>query len=96
MKHQNEARHEQRKRKTQKVTSDHIQECLTLSEVQATVSVYKNMKSPGPDGVTTEMLTHVTIRELLKIYNHSWSFCTLPHIWREAIIIQISFDKRHT
>ena len=65
-----------------------MKECLTLSEVQAAVSQYTN-----------EMLTHVgnsAIRELLNIYNHSWSFRTLSHICREAIIIQISFDKRHT
>ena len=45
------------------------------------------------------MLTHVgnsAIWTLLRIYNHSWSFRILLHIWREAIIIPISFDKGHT
>ena len=28
--------------------------------------------------------------------NYSWSFPSLQHIWREAIIIPIYFDKRHT
>ena len=58
-----------------------------------------NKKSPGIDGFTNEMLTHVgnsAIWELLKNNNHIWSISTLPHIWREAIIIPISFDKRHT
>ena len=53
MKHQNEARHEQRKRKTQKVTSDHMKECLKLSDVHSTFS------QSGPDGATNEMLTHM-------------------------------------
>ena len=39
--------------------TDHRKECLTLSEVQATASPYKNKKSPRPDGVTNEILTHV-------------------------------------
>jgi len=42
------------------VTSDHLKECLTLSEVQATASQYKDKKSPGPDGVTNKMLTYVS------------------------------------
>ena len=44
------------------------------------------------------MLTHVgnsAIWKFLKIYNNSWSFRTLLHIWREAIIIPISFDTMH-
>ena len=57
MKHQHEAR---QKHGNQNVISVQMKECLILSEVQATVSQYKNMKSPGPDGVTTEMLTHVS------------------------------------
>ena len=44
MKQQNEARQKQGKRKTQKATSDHMKECLTLSEVQATVSQYKKQE----------------------------------------------------
>ena len=65
-------------------------ERVTLSEVQTAVRQYKNKKSPGPDGVTTEILTHVdnsAIWTLLKVYSHSWSFRTLIHIWREAIIL---------
>ena len=42
------------------MTSYPMKECLTLSEVQAAVSQYKkNKTSPGSDGVTHEMLTHV-------------------------------------
>ena len=60
MKHQKEARQKQGKRKTETVTSNHMKECLKLSEVHATVSQYTNKKSPGPDGVTNKMLTHVS------------------------------------
>ena len=86
-------------RDTLAASSDHMKECLTLSEVHTAINQYKNKKPLGRAGVTNEMLTHVgnsAIRELLNIYNHSWSFRTLSHICREAIIIQISFDKRHT
>jgi len=41
MKHQNDARLKQGKMKTQKVTSDHMKECITISEVQTVVSQYK-------------------------------------------------------
>jgi len=39
--------------------TDHMKKCLTLRDVQATVCQYNNKKSPRPDGVTNEMLTHV-------------------------------------
>jgi len=75
------------------VTSEHM-------SVQAAVSLYKktHKKSPGPDGVTNETWTYVANSAIgeLKIYNHSWSFRTLPYIWREAFILPISFDNRHT
>ena len=44
MKHQTEARQKQGKRKFQKVTSDHMKECLTLSDVQ-TAAVTQYQKS---------------------------------------------------
>ena len=53
MKHQKEARQKLGKRKTQKVTSDHMKECLKLSDVHSTFS------QSGPDGATNEMLTHM-------------------------------------
>jgi len=37
-----------------------MKECLTLSELQTTVSQNKNKKSRGPGGVTHEMLTYVS------------------------------------
>jgi len=71
MKHQSEARQKQGKMKTQNVKSDHMKVCLTLSEVQTAVSQYKHKKSPWPDGVTKEILTHLgssAIWKLLEIY----------------------------
>lgn len=53
---------------------------LTLSELQAALRQLNNKKSPGPDGVTNEMLTHLSNTAMYKIYNHSWSSCTMPQI----------------
>lgn len=87
-----EARREQRDRKTPKVTSECMDSRLTLHEVQAALRQLKTKKSPGPDGITNEMLTHLgntAMCKLLDIYNYSWKQGQLPQIWREATMIPI-------
>ena len=44
MKHQNEARQKQGKKKTQNVTSDHMKECLTQSDVQTNMNTPETVK----------------------------------------------------
>ena len=58
MKHPKEARQKQGKRKTPKVSSDHMKEWLKISDSQTAVSQSKK-RSPGLDGFTNEMLTQV-------------------------------------
>ena len=52
----------------------------------------KAKKSPGPDAITNEILTHLGNKatcKLLEIFNHYWATGTLPQTWREATVIPI-------
>ena len=53
MEHQREARREQGEEDSD-TKSDHIQECLTLSELQAAPPVEKKQEIARPDGVTNK------------------------------------------
>ena len=89
---QREARGEQRKRTKQSEGSDITNQCITLNEIQTALKKLKTKKSPGPDGITNEMLKHlgnVAVLKLLAIFNHSWTTGTLAQIWREAIMIPV-------
>ena len=89
---QREARREQRERKTDRETPCHMNQRLTLHELKTVLKKLKTKKSPGPDGITNEMLIHLgptATSKLLEIYNHSWKQGQLPQIWREAIMIPI-------
>ena len=64
-------------------------ERLTLRELEEVLKKMKEKKAPGPDGITNEMLKHLSPgakRTLLRIYNQSWSTGTVPTIWKEAVI----------
>lgn len=74
------------------MTSERMSQRLTLHELQTALRQLKTKKSPGPDGVTNEMLTHLGNSakcKLLDIYNHSWTQGQLPQIWKDAIMIPI-------
>ena len=62
MKNQREARPKQ-----SEMTSDHIQECLALSELQAAHPVEKKQEVSRPDGVTNKMLTHLGNSAICKL-----------------------------
>ena len=65
---------------------------LKLRELQTALEKLKTRKSPGPDGITNEMLKHLgntSLLKLLEIFNYSWETGTLPQIWREATVIPI-------
>ena len=53
-------------RDTLAASSDHMKECLTLSEVHTAINQYKNKKPLGRAGVTNEMLTHVGNSAIMK------------------------------
>ena len=65
---------------------------LTLNELHAALRQLKANKSPGPDAITNEMLTHLGNKatcKLLEIFSHSWATGTLPQTWRESTMIPI-------
>ena len=69
-----------------------MQQPLRLGELQRALKNLKPRKSPGPYGLTSEMLFHLgsaAVCKLLQIFNHSWEQGVLPQIWREAIMIPI-------
>ena len=73
---------------------------LTLQELNLAIKKLKLKKSPGPDGITNEMLIHLksTARlKLLEIFNLTWEKGRVPQMWKEAIMIPIhkkGKDKR--
>ena len=73
---------------------------LTLQELDNALKKLKLKKSPGPDGITNEMLIHLdtTARlKLLEIFNLTWEEGRVPQMWKEATMIPIhkkGKDKR--
>ena len=65
---------------------------LSLQELNTAIKKLKKKKSPGPDGITNEMIIHLdtTARlKLLEIFNLSWEEGRVPQMWKEAIMIPI-------
>ncbi|KAK7101835.1 hypothetical protein V1264_020159 [Littorina saxatilis] len=89
---QREARREKRERPARQSTVDAMSQPLTLHELRSALKKSKAKKSPGPDGITNEMLTHLgsaAENKLLEVFNSSWQEGSLPQLWREAIMIPI-------
>ena len=71
-------------------------ECMTanftMQELNKAIHKLKNKKAPGPDGITNEMIKHLSNyakNYLLQIFNQSWNTGTFPQYWKEATIIPI-------
>jgi ribonuclease HI len=65
---------------------------ITMAELQSGLRQLKKKKSPGPDGITNELLQHLgntALRKLLSIYNHSYKSGIVPQVWKEARMIPI-------
>ena len=87
-----EARREQRERATQHTTHDPMKLPITLQELHTALRRLKKKKSPGPDNISNEMLTHLgnmATLKLLDIYNLSWKEGKVPQIWREATMVPV-------
>ena len=86
------ARSEQQRRSKIEKPTDAMTLPLTLKELNNVLRKLKKKRSPGPDGITSEMLQHLdtTARlKLLEIFNHIWEEGRVPQIWKEAIMIPI-------
>ena len=69
-----------------------MQSCLTMNELDTAIRKLKNKKSPGPDGISNEMIQHLGNRakdKLLEIFNLTWTKGDVPQMWREAHMIPI-------
>ena len=65
---------------------------ITMTELKKALKKLKKKKSPGPDGVTNEMLTYLgkaALDKLLDIFNLSWNKGDVPQQWKEATMIPI-------
>ena len=61
-------------------------------ELQEAMQSLKLRKSPGPDGITNEMILHLGMKSkkvLLTIFNVSWKTGTVPQCWKEADMVPI-------
>nr|KAG5696480.1 hypothetical protein BaRGS_016519 [Batillaria attramentaria] len=65
---------------------------FTEKELEEALQSLNLKKSPGPDGITNEMILHLGMKSkavLLKIFNSSWKTGSVPQCWREADMIPI-------
>ncbi|XP_043195854.1 uncharacterized protein LOC122367106 [Amphibalanus amphitrite] len=73
---------------------------FSMDELVRQLNSLKLRKTPGPDGITAEMLLHLgptARRELLHAINSSWQEGAVPREWRQATICPIpkaGKDKR--
>ncbi|XP_070182474.1 uncharacterized protein [Littorina saxatilis] len=89
---QREARKEQRERRNNKASPEAMEAPFTHQELRQALRKLKNKKSPGPDGISNEMLNHLgsaAVGKLLDIFNLSWKEGQVPQVWKEATIIPI-------
>ena len=89
---QREARREIMERTANRTAVKPMQQPLGLGELLRALKKLRPKRSPGPDGITNEMLIHLgsaAVCKLLQIYNHSWEQGVLPQTWREATMIPI-------
>ena len=71
---QREARKEIRERIADRTAVKPMQQPLRLGELQRALKKLRPRRSPGPDGITNEMLIHLgsaAVCKLPRIYNHS-------------------------
>ncbi|XP_053381999.1 uncharacterized protein LOC128549389 [Mercenaria mercenaria] len=89
---QREVRREERERRSKKSKEEVMEASLTLNELLTALKKLKAKKSPGPDHITNEMLTHMgsfATKTLLDVFNLSWKEGKLPQVWMEAIMAPI-------
>ena len=65
---------------------------ILYSEVEEAIHSLKKNKSPGPDGITAEMLQaggKKLAREIHKLCNKAWQEGTIPKEWGKSIFVPI-------
>ena len=77
---------------TEMDTFDVMQGPITMAELEKAIKKLNKKKSPGPDGITNEMIMHLgdtALQKLLDIFNLSWKNGDVPQIWKDATMIPI-------
>nr|KAG5689418.1 hypothetical protein BaRGS_017936 [Batillaria attramentaria] len=80
------------KERTTTDAHDSMKKDITMEELKRAIRQLKKKKSPGPDGITNEMLQHLgntATRKLLDIFNLSWRAGQVPQLWKEARMIPV-------
>lgn len=65
---------------------------ILYAEVQAAINTLKRNKSPGPDGITAEMLQaggEQLARQIHQVCNKAWREGTIPDDWGKSILVPI-------
>ena len=86
-----EVRQEEKERTTTEA-HDSMKKDITMEELKRAIGQLKKKKSPGPDGITNEMLQHLgntATLKLLDIFNLSWRAGQVPQCWKEARMIPV-------
>ena len=93
---QKETRQEEKKKRETFESKGDIPEAMqhkiTLTELQKAIKKLKKKKSPGPDGITNEMIMNLgnsALLKLLDIFNLSWTQGQVPQCWRQATMIPV-------
>ena len=77
---------------TSKSLPDAMYKPITMAELKKAIKKLKKKKSPGPDGITNEMIMNlgiIALSKLLEIFNLSWKNGDVPQIWKEATMMPI-------
>ena len=71
---------------------DLMDSTISIEELNYAMKKLQRKKSPGPDGITNEMLINAgkpALYKLLEIFNKTWQEGSPPQSWREATMIPI-------
>ena len=87
-----QVREQLKQKQDQPPTDSCMAEAISMEEVELAIRQLKYKKTPGPDGVTNDMIKNfglLTKRTLLKLFTESWKTGTVPAMWKKATIIPI-------
>ena len=75
------------------ITVDELQETwLTTTQLRKVFNIFKNKKSPGPDGlrpIVLKQLTENKLGELIFLYKATLLLSFTPTQWKESLVIWI-------
>ena len=73
-------------------TSTEEPQNILYFKVEEALRTLKRNKSPGPDGITAEMIQaggEQLVRQIHQLCNKAWSKSTVPEEWSKSILVPI-------